>query len=198
MQMGMGHPVIRRWLDRGCRPSLGCDVVSSNSGDMFAQMRLALQFQRCIDNDIANERGENPEALDLTVRDALRWATLDGAQALGLDSAIGSLTPGKQADLIVVGGERLGMTPLADLVGALVLQAGAADVLHVLVAGEVVKRGGALVGPEPERARALVRQSSEQLFESVLADGPVLPEAPPGFIDALNAMAEQNLAGAAG
>ncbi len=42
IQMGMGHPIMRRAMDRGMRPSLSCDVISVNSGDMFAQMRLGL------------------------------------------------------------------------------------------------------------------------------------------------------------
>ena len=197
IQMGMGHPVIRRWLDLGGLPSLGCDVVSACSGDMFAQMRLGLQFQRCIDADAANARGENPDSVSLTTRDALSWATVGGAEALGLGSRIGSLTPGKQADVIVVGSDRVGMSSLADAVGAIVLQAGAGDVRDVLVAGRLVKRGGAMVDADVARARELLDASKEWLFESVLAAGPVLPEAPPGFIDGLNAMAEANLAGGA-
>ena len=195
MQMGMGRPVIRRWLDLGGRPSLGCDVISCCSGDMFAQMRLGLQFQRCMDNDVLNARGDNPETLDLKARDALEWATTGGAEALGLSDRVGSLSPGKQADLIVVGGERPTMTALADPVGAMVLQAGAADVRDVLVAGRFAKRGGALTG-DAARGRRLVEESRERLFESVLAEGPVLADAPPGFLDALSAAAEQNLAGA--
>lgn len=198
IQMGMGHPVIRRWLELGGMPSLGCDVVSACSGDMFAQMRLGLQFQRCIDADAANARGENPENVSLTTRDALSWATVGGAAALSAGSRFGSLTPGKQADVIVVGSERLGMSSLGDPVGAMVLQANAGDVRDVLVAGRFVKRRGKLVGADVERARGLLEESKEQLFESVLAAGPVLSEAPPGFIDALNAAAEANLAGARG
>ncbi|HEX7609293.1 MAG TPA: amidohydrolase family protein, partial [Solirubrobacteraceae bacterium] len=68
IQMGMGHPVIRRALDLGMRPSLSCDVMSSNSGDMFSQMRIGLQFERCMRNDTFNRRNLMPEGLDLTVR----------------------------------------------------------------------------------------------------------------------------------
>jgi len=196
LAMGMGRPIVRRWLDRGGLPSLGCDVVSANSGDMFAQMRLALQFQRCMDADEMNSRGENPETVELTTRDVLRWATVGGAEALGLSGRVGSLSPGKQADLVVLGSNRLGMSAVADPAGAAVLQAGVADVRDVLVAGRFVKRGGVLVGADAARARGLVEESREWLFESVLAGGEVLPEAPPGFIEGLTAMAEQNLAGA--
>ena len=74
IQMGMGHPVIRRALEFGMRPSLSCDVISSNSGDMFSQMRLGLQFERCMRNDAFNARNEMPEPLELTVRDAIAGA----------------------------------------------------------------------------------------------------------------------------
>lgn len=199
LQMGMGHPVLRRWLDLGREPSLGCDVVSGNSGDMFTQMRLALQFQRAMDNDPLLQRGENPERLDLRAADALRWGTLGGAQALGLDDRIGSLTPGKRADVVVIGGDRPGLSPLGDAAGSVVLHASAADVLHVLVDGRFVKRDGVLVGESGPRSRRLITDSREYLFEHVLAtQGQLLPDAPPGFVDALNAMAAANLAGAAG
>ena len=99
LQMGMGRPIIRRALAAGMRPSLSCDVMSSNSGDMFAQMRLGLLFERAMRNDAFHARGEMPDGLDLTVRDALRWGTANGAHALGMEDRIGSLTPGKQADV---------------------------------------------------------------------------------------------------
>src|ERR1700693_1978021 len=68
IQMGMGHPVIGRALELGMRPSLCCDVMSSNSGDMFSQMRIGLQFERCMRNDDFNAHNQMPDRLDLTVR----------------------------------------------------------------------------------------------------------------------------------
>jgi cytosine/adenosine deaminase-related metal-dependent hydrolase len=195
IQMGMGHPVIRRALEFGLRPSLSCDVISSNSGDMFSQMRLGLQFERCMRNDAFNARNLMPEPLDLTVRDALRWGTANGAHAMGLESRIGSLTPGKQADLIVIGGRLLNMTPMADPVGCIVAQANPSNVRHVLVAGRIVKRDGELVGVDLERAIGLAQSASERVL-GVLTDGglPLLGEVPAGFADLINTMAAQNLA----
>jgi len=195
IQMGMGHPVIRRALDRGMRPSLSCDVISGNSGDMFAQMRLGLQFMRCMDNDADNAAGRMPEQLDLKVRDALAWGTVNGAHAMGLETRVGSLAPGKQADLIVIGGRRLNMIPMADPVGTLVSQANPSNVEHVLVAGRFVKRDGELVGVDLDRARRLAEEASERVISAVTADGgPVLPPPDPSFDDAINAMAAANLA----
>ena len=195
LQMGMGHPVIRRALDRGMKPSLSCDIVSLNSGDMFTQMRMGLQFQRAMDNDPILASGAMPGSIDLSVRDALTWATVNGAEAMGLGSVTGTLTPGKQADVIVVGGERMNMTPQADPAAAMVVQANAANVRDVFVAGSAVKRDFALVGVDSARIRRLADESRERIFAAVAAGGqPLLPPEPDGYQDLLNAMAEANFA----
>lgn len=195
LQMGMGHPVIRSALDHGMRPSLSCDVTSSNSGDMFSQMRIGLQFERCMHNDTFNARNLMPDRLDLGVRDALRWGTANGAHALGLEDRIGALTPGNEADVIVVGGRRLNVTPMADPVGCLVSQANPSNVEHVLVAGRFVKRDGQLVGVDLNRAIELAEAASERVLGRVADQGqPLLPPAPAGFVDALNALAAGHLA----
>jgi cytosine/adenosine deaminase-related metal-dependent hydrolase len=195
IQMGMGHPVIRRALELGMRPSLSCDIASSNSGDMFSQMRIGLQFERCMRNDSFNARNRMPDRLDLTVRDALGWGTANGAHALGLEGRVGSLTPGKQADVIVIGGRRLNLVPMADPVGCLVAQANAANVQHVLVAGRFLKRDGALVGADLDRAIALAETACERVLGAVKAGGgELLPPAPDGFADVLKTAAAQNLA----
>ena len=195
IQMGMGHPVIRRALQFGMRPSLSCDVMSSNSGDMFSQMRIGLQFERCMRNDAFNARNQMPEPLDLTVRDALGWGTANGAHATGLEHRIGSLTPGKQADVIVIGGRRLNMTPMADPVGCLIAQANPANVEHVLVAGRFVKRDGELVGVDLDHAIDIAQMASERVLGAIRAGGePLLAPAPDGFADVINAIAAQHLA----
>jgi cytosine/adenosine deaminase-related metal-dependent hydrolase len=197
LQMGMGRPVIRRALALGMRPSLSCDVASSNSGDMFSQMRIGLQFERSVRNDTFHARNQMPDSLDLGVRDALRWGTANGAHAMGLESRIGSLTPGKQADVIVIGGRRLNMVPMADPVGCLVAQANPANVEHVLVAGRFAKRDGELVGRDVARAIELARSASERVLGAITAGGAaLLPPAPEGFADMLAEMAAQNIAAA--
>jgi cytosine/adenosine deaminase-related metal-dependent hydrolase len=195
LQMGMGHPVIGRALSHGMRPSLSCDVVSSNSGDMFAQMRLGLQFERAMANDPVNAEGRMPESLGLTVRDALRWGTANGAHAMGLEDRIGTIAVGKQADVIVVGGGRLNMTPMADPVGCLVAQANPSNVKHVLVAGRFVKRDGKLCSADLGRATELANAACERVSRKISDQGlPLLPPAPEGFADILNTTAARNLA----
>lgn len=185
IQMGMGHPPIATALDLGLTLSLSCDVMSGNSGDMFSQMRIGLQFARCMANDALNARRDDPRELAYSVRDALGWATIGGARALGMEDRIGSLTPGKQADVIVVGpgDDRLNMIAPANPVGALVSQASASNVQAVLVAGNIVKRDGRLVGVDVAKTRAELEQSCRGILERVLADGPLLPEPRPSFGD---------------
>ena len=185
IQMGMGHPPIATALDLGLTLSLSCDVTSGNSGDMFSQMRIGLQFARCMANDEWSARRDDPRALAYGARDALGWATVGGARALGMDDLIGSLAPGQQADVIVVGpgGDRLNMIAPANPVGALVSQANASNVQAVLVGGKVVKRDGRLVGVDVPRLGAGIEQSCGGILERVLADGPLLPEPRPSFGD---------------
>ncbi|HMS62893.1 MAG TPA: amidohydrolase family protein, partial [Solirubrobacteraceae bacterium] len=164
---------------------LSCDVMSGNSGDMFSQMRMGLQFARCMENDALNAQRDDPRTLAYTARDALGWATMGGATALGMEDRIGSLTPGKQADVIVVGpgGDRLNMIAPANPVGAVVSQANASNVRAVLVAGTVVKRDGRLAGVDVPRVRSMIEGSCEGILARVLADGPLLPEPRPSFGD---------------
>ena len=101
-QMGMGLPATGKLKDLGVPPTLGVDITSNHSGDMFAQMRLALQTARMV-ADIPNaDRNVMPDDVAMTTRDALAWATVNGARAAGVDDITGSITPGKQADLVIV------------------------------------------------------------------------------------------------
>jgi cytosine/adenosine deaminase-related metal-dependent hydrolase len=196
LQMGMGHPMIGRALKLGMRPSLSCDIASANSGDLFSQMRIGLQFERCMRNDAENARNEMPVALTPTVREALRWATANGAHAIGREDELGSLTPGKRADLIVIGGDRHNLTPMADRVGCLVAQANPSNVEHVLVAGRFMKRDGALVDVDPARAREAAENAGERVLAAATANGGLLPPHDPAFDEAVDRMARVNLAAA--
>jgi 5-methylthioadenosine/S-adenosylhomocysteine deaminase len=185
MQMGMGHPPIRQAIERGLVLSLSCDVASSNSGDMFSQMRLGLQDARALENDRSHRRRSDPTELSFTTRDALTWATVNGAKALGAEGRLGSLTPGKQADVIVVGpgNDRLNMLGLAEPVASVVQQANPSNVQAVLVAGRPVKLDGRLLDVDLGRLQDMLDRSREAVLERTLADGPLLPEVKPSFDD---------------
>lgn len=192
--MGMGHPVFRQCVEHGIKPTLSCDVISLNSGDMFAQMRLGLTFQRCMDNDPINAANRMPETFDFTVRDAIAWGTINGAEAMGLGSRTGSLSIGKQADVVVIGGGAINMIPRPEMVGAIVFQANPSNVRHVFVAGRAVKRDGELVGVDMDRVRRLATESQERVYANVLAHGPLLAEPAPDFDEQLNMTGRANLA----
>ncbi|MCR8644495.1 amidohydrolase family protein [Paenibacillus sp. N1-5-1-14] len=162
MQMGMGHPPFRKSLEHGIMPSFSTDIVCVGSGDLFSQMRLGLQFQRTIDNDKVHANGTMPMTIDLSVRDALRWATQGGAEALGLGDEIGSLTPGKKADVIIVSAKR-SFVPSSYPAGTVVLQTTAADVDTVIIDGEIKKRHGELVGQDLFLVRARATQALERM-----------------------------------
>ena len=145
IQMGHGAPLIGRLRALGARPSLGIDVESNISGDMFTVMRMALQPQRLIDNrETALRTGAPAEHLSISPREALSWATIDSARALRLDHRTGSLTPGKQADLILIDGTALNLFPVHDAVQTVVFQANGGNVDTVMVAGRILKRRGKL------------------------------------------------------
>lgn len=146
LQMGFGTPLMRRLRDRKGRIALGTDIESGMAGDMFAATRFALQAAR---HDITLQAraatGAPPATMDIPVREALAWATIDGARMLGLDARIGSLTPGKQADIILIDARGINLRPVHDPAAAVLFHAGPRDVDMVMVAGEVKKRDGQLL-----------------------------------------------------
>ncbi len=164
-EMGLHNaPVTGRGLAQGLHPCLGVDSSAPISGDMFVQMRMALQQERMRILQAAWEMGHPPTTFDISTRDALQWATIEGARAYGLDHRIGSLTPGKQADIVLVRTNSLHLTPLNDPVAAIVTGAGPRDVDTVLVAGKLMKQNGKLIGADVERVRSLLLETRAHLY----------------------------------
>lgn len=195
MQMGMGHPPFRAAIDAGLRPGVSTDIVCVGSGDLFSQMRLGLQLTRCLDHDPTHRSGTMPVAVDLTVRDALTWGTRNSAEAIGLGDRIGSLTPGKHADVIVVR-PRMDLVRSSHPVGSIVLQSTAADVSTVLVGGTVRKRNGQLVGVD----LATVRNRANAALDRIEKAATTLPDLSDddiyGWFTQAERMASKNFAGA--
>jgi cytosine/adenosine deaminase-related metal-dependent hydrolase len=144
LQMGMGFPVAARARAAGVRASLGVDIVSNCSGDMFTQMRLMLQAARAQSNDAFERQGLAPRNVAIPARDVLRLATLGGAEALGLEKRLGTIEVGKQADLILVRTDGVGIAPATNAVNAVLFHGSPELVDLVLVAGRIVKRDGKL------------------------------------------------------
>ncbi len=163
MQMGHGVPPFQQALDRGVPLGLGNDVETSVSSEFFGQMRMALALQRMLAHQRAQRDEQSPPRL-LSVREVLAIATLGGARVNHLDDRIGSLTPGKQADLLVLDPRSVGVLPLNDPYGAIVTAMDTANVRHVFVAGRARKWDGRLVGVDLARLERLADSSRRHLL----------------------------------
>ncbi|MEX2651564.1 MAG: amidohydrolase family protein, partial [Acidimicrobiia bacterium] len=157
MMMGHGMPPIQKFLDRGLRPSLSVDVETNVPGDMFNQMRSVISLQR----SHATATNKSP----VTTREVLEYATMEGARANGLDSKVGTLTPGKKADLIMLRTDRLNVTPLNDPATAVVAGMDTSNVDTVLIGGRVMKRNGVLLHVDWPAVRRMVLESRDYVVE---------------------------------
>jgi cytosine/adenosine deaminase-related metal-dependent hydrolase len=164
MVMGHGTPPTARALRHGLRPSLSIDVVTTVPGDMFTEMRFLFAQDRLLAHEAAFAAGNEQEPQLLTSREVLEFATIEGARVCGLEERTGSLTPGKQADVLVLRCDHSNTYPVIDPVSTVVLQADTRNVDTVLVAGEALKRDGRLVGADLPRARGLASASLEYLL----------------------------------
>jgi 5-methylthioadenosine/S-adenosylhomocysteine deaminase len=153
MMMGHGMPPIQRFLDRGLKPSLSVDVETNVPGDMFNQMRSVLALQR----SLAAGQGKPP----ITARDVLEYATIEGARANGLDNKVGSLTPGKKADIIMLRTDRMNVTPFNDAATAVVTSMDTGNVDTVMIGGRIMKQGGKLLHVDWPAVRRLASESRD-------------------------------------
>jgi cytosine/adenosine deaminase-related metal-dependent hydrolase len=193
INMGMGRPAFGKCAEFGVKPTLSCDVVSLNSGDILTQMRFGLGLKRWADTEHLNARAENPTTISTTSLQALEWGTTNGADAIGLGDRLGRLAPGHRADLIIVGGDTVATHPVLDPAGALVFQTRPSDIRTVLVDGRVVKRDGALVGVDLPGLLAEADASAAGVVERALQRVPVLPPPNPGGFDQVLALAVANM-----
>ena len=140
-------------------------VVTSTGGDMFAQMKFMLQAERSRVNSTFLEKGEMPGPPLHIARDILEFATIEGAKALLLDDKIGTLTPGKEADIIMIRTTDLNIFPVKDPIGAVVQCAHTGNVDSVYVAGKEIKRNGKMVNVDMERVRKLAIEARDYIFK---------------------------------
>ena len=128
LKLASGIAPITDLLDHGVNIGLGTDGAASNNRlDQFQEMRLAALLAK----------GQSGRANAVNAHQALRMATLSGAQALGLDATIGSIVPGKAADLCAVSLDDIGLAPCYDPVSHLVYSAGREHVSDVWVGGRI-------------------------------------------------------------
>jgi cytosine/adenosine deaminase-related metal-dependent hydrolase len=162
VQMGHGHPPIMKAMEYGLRPALSTDVMTTAPGDMFTQIRSAFGAERQRVLAEAWRANTDPPADLLTTRDMLEIATTNGAYVAGLESRTGSLTPGKQADIVLLDARAINMVPVIDPVAAVTLCADVSNVDTVLVGGVVRKRHGKLLA-DTERIRQQIDAAHDRL-----------------------------------
>jgi cytosine/adenosine deaminase-related metal-dependent hydrolase len=177
MNMRHGMPPILKLQSLNMEPSLSVDVECTLTADFFTQMRSMMNVQRALVNQMILEQGDFyppnqwptpaptlPQLL--TTRDVLRYGTMNGAKALRLDSKTGSLTPGKEADIIILDATAINVAPLNQVPGAVVSLMDRTNVETVIVAGKIRKWKGRLLGVNIPNLRTQLESSRDYLFSA--------------------------------
>ena len=166
MQMGMGFPMGLRGMKYGIKESLGIDIVSNYSAEMFTPMRTILASQSANDNDmVAKEMHKVPGKVYYTAKDALRLATLGGAEAIHMEDRIGSLAEGKKADIVLIRNDSINMPCYGDPYAAIVFYANTGDVDTVMVDGKLVKKAGHMIDVDTEKLNMQMKESFMHIQE---------------------------------
>src|SRR4051812_30911277 len=197
MNMRHGMPPIIRMQQMGLEPSLSTDVEVTMTADFFTQMRVAMNLQRMIVNQMTLDKPNGNQNLPdprnwelpqtaitsntvpgfaywpkppagvpapLAARDVLRFATINGAKGLRLDKKTGSLTPGKEADIIILDATAPNVFPVNNVPGAVVSLMERTNVETVIVAGKVRKWKGRLLGVDLAHLRRQIEDSRDFIF----------------------------------
>lgn len=162
-ELGQGHgfPLTGHLLRLGAAPSLGTDTDAITPTDVLSAARIALAHQRGHDHDHHRQTtGSFSHTATITAKQALAWATVEGARALGLADRVGRLEPGMQADLVVID------APAPNPIAA-ALHATAADIEAVMIAGRWRKRDHTLLDVDIDAVRDQLRDSSARLLPHV-------------------------------
>src|SRR5215510_30832 len=180
MNMRHGTPPIRKMQELGLEPSLSTDVETNMTADFFTQLRGAMTLQRSIINQTVLNTGDFvtfptgtwpafPAGLPplLNARDVLRFATINGAKHLRLDSKTGSLKVGKEADIIILDGTALNVFPMNNVPGAVVTMMERSNVESVIVAGKFRKWKGRLLDVDLDRLRPQLAAARDRLYAAV-------------------------------
>jgi 5-methylthioadenosine/S-adenosylhomocysteine deaminase len=163
MTMGHGTPTIQDALDHGFRPSLSSDHGVTIAQDMFTLMRTSFMFQRQQMLQRARRGEQNLPPL-LTPRDMLEFATIAGAHCANIADKVGTLTPGKEADIVLLKADRLDVWPLSNAPGVVANLMNPSHVECVLIAGKVRKWQGSLVGIDLARVTQMAKEARDSLM----------------------------------
>jgi 5-methylthioadenosine/S-adenosylhomocysteine deaminase len=150
-------------IDHGLTPAIGIDLDTAFGSDMFGEMHALFGLQRSVMRG-RRFRGEADAPAPVTVEAVLKTATVHGARAAGLENSIGTLAPGKQADVIMVRTDGVGVFPVTNVIGTIVQAVERSDVDTVMVAGQLRKRVGKLIGVDLAKLRTEVDASRDYLL----------------------------------
>jgi 5-methylthioadenosine/S-adenosylhomocysteine deaminase len=161
---GQGYPPTWALRDHGIPVSLSQDTSVWWSADLFSAMRTTLGADRSREHMEAHRKAETVTHLHLRAEQVVDWATRGGSKALGMDSVVGSLEPGKKADVVLLkNDDSPAMFPILNPYGHVAFQAQRGDVHTVLVNGRIVKRDHKLVGADLAAAREKIGRTVEYL-----------------------------------
>lgn len=158
-QFRYGQVPYTEWVELGLQPGISNDNPMTYGIDMFSEMRALYMVQR-----VDEHRGGSKAA---SLRDVLYSATQKGADNCGLSNVVGSLTPGKKADIVLLDASRNRLFPLNNVVSSVVQGADIGSVETVIVNGRIRKWDGNLLGVDLEEVRKLVQQSRDHLLDAV-------------------------------
>jgi cytosine/adenosine deaminase-related metal-dependent hydrolase len=179
---GQGYPPTWRLRHHDIPVSLSMDTSVWWSGDLFSAMRTTLGADRSREHLEAHAKGETITNCHLRAEHVVDWATRGGSRALGMDSLVGSLEPGKKADVVLIKNDDSPvMFPILNPYGHVAFQAQRADVHTVVVDGRAVKHAGRLVGMDLAAARRAVEATVEYAMSTLGEDawaGGMHPEIP--------------------
>jgi len=163
MAMAHGMPAVQDALDRGVRPSLSSDHGTTVAQDMFSIMRTTFNLQRL--RILQRRRANEPDLPPLlTCRDVLEFATLQGARCGNLDHKVGTLTPGKEADILMLRADRFDVWPLNNAPSVVANLMNPSHVEAVFIAGKIRKLRGSLVGVDSARVLRLTQEARAALM----------------------------------
>ena len=163
MAMAHGYPATQDALDRGIRPSLSSDHGTTVAQDAFSMMRTTFNLQRLGVLQRRRRKEENVPPL-ITCRDVLDFATLQGARCANLDHKVGTLTPGKEADIVMLRADRVDVWPLNNAPSVVANFMNPSHVENVFIAGRVRKWRGELVGVDMPRVLRLAQNARDALM----------------------------------
>src|SRR6185436_4650635 len=169
-QMRHGMPPLQEALNHGILPSLSPDVDTNMTTDPFSLMRGAYCLQRALANDLAFPES-NPGGLPIpqlvTSRQVIEMATIAGAASNRLLDKVGTLTPGKEADIVVLEARHISTWPMNNVPGTIVTMMNTSHVRDVLIAGKVVYWKRQLVGWDIDKLLGQIEQSRDRVLARI-------------------------------